>query len=188
MAQPKILCVVGPTACGKTKMGILLAQAFHGEVVSVDSMQIYRGMTIGTAAPTEEEMDRMKFADASSRQRWSEYIASDEYLCSHRGAYAERNAMQTPMEHTLDLHLAHGFYFNSASRRKVELSLDVMNLGNMICRDWGTYYNVSGVRLQPVTITAVEDGAPVYRFTDAKLTTDDLLSRWRMQLGVRVVF
>ena len=138
--------------------------------------------------PTEEEMDRMKFADASSRQRWSEYIASNDYLRSHRGAYAERNAMQTPMEHTLDLHLAHGFYFNSASNRKVELSLDVMNLGNLICRDWGAYYNVSGVRLQPVTITAVEDGAPVYRFTDAKLTTDNLLSRWRMQLGVRVVF
>ena len=138
--------------------------------------------------PTEEEMDRMKFADASSRQRWSEYIASNDYLRSHRGAYAERNAMQTPMEHTLDLHLAHGFYLNSASNRKVELSLDVMNLGNLICRDWGAYYNVSGVRLQPVTIIAVEDGAPVYRFTDAKLTTDNLLSRWRMQLGVRVVF
>ena len=57
MTQPKILCVVGPTACGKTRMGILLARRYNGEVVSVDSMQIYRGMTIGTAAPTPEEMD-----------------------------------------------------------------------------------------------------------------------------------
>lgn len=54
---PKIICVAGPTACGKTKMGVLLAQKYNGEVVSVDSMQIYRGMTIGTAAPTEEEME-----------------------------------------------------------------------------------------------------------------------------------
>lgn len=53
----KIICVVGPTACGKTKLGILLAQKYGGEVVSCDSMQIYRGMTIGTAAPTAEEMD-----------------------------------------------------------------------------------------------------------------------------------
>lgn len=53
----KIVCVVGPTACGKTKLGIELAKKFHGEVVSADSMQIYRGMTIGTAAPTEEEME-----------------------------------------------------------------------------------------------------------------------------------
>ena len=54
---PKIICVAGPTACGKTKMGVLLAQKYNGEVVSVDSMQIYRGMTIGTAAPTPEEME-----------------------------------------------------------------------------------------------------------------------------------
>ena len=50
-----LICVVGPTACGKTKMGVLLAQKFDGEVVSCDSMQLYRGMTIGTAAPTPEE-------------------------------------------------------------------------------------------------------------------------------------
>ena len=53
---PKIVCVAGPTACGKTTLGVLLAQRFHGEVVSADSMQIYRGMTVGTAAPTEAEM------------------------------------------------------------------------------------------------------------------------------------
>ena len=53
----KLICVVGPTASGKTKMGVALAKRFDGEVVSVDSMQIYRGMTIGTAAPTAEEME-----------------------------------------------------------------------------------------------------------------------------------
>ncbi len=53
----KLICVVGPTACGKTKMGVLLAQRFGGEVVSCDSMQLYRGMVIGTAAPTSEETE-----------------------------------------------------------------------------------------------------------------------------------
>jgi len=57
MSQPKIVCVVGPTACGKTKMGVALAKLLGGEVVSVDSMQIYRGLPIGTAKPTPEEMD-----------------------------------------------------------------------------------------------------------------------------------
>jgi tRNA dimethylallyltransferase len=51
----KVVCVVGPTACGKTTLGVMLAQKFGGEVVSADSMQIYRGMEIGTAAPTAEE-------------------------------------------------------------------------------------------------------------------------------------
>jgi tRNA dimethylallyltransferase len=53
----KVISVVGPTATGKTKLGVLLAQRYHGEVVSVDSMQLYRGMTIGTAAPDEAEME-----------------------------------------------------------------------------------------------------------------------------------
>ncbi len=53
---PPIIVVCGPTATGKTKLGVALAQRFHGEVVSADSMQIYRGMAIGTAQPTPEEM------------------------------------------------------------------------------------------------------------------------------------
>ena len=53
----RVLCVVGPTATGKTKMGVALAKRFNGEVVSVDSMQLYRGMEIGTASPTVEEME-----------------------------------------------------------------------------------------------------------------------------------
>ena len=54
---PELICVVGPTACGKTRMGVLLAQRYGGEVVSCDSMQLYRGMEIGTAAPTPEETE-----------------------------------------------------------------------------------------------------------------------------------
>ena len=51
-----IICVVGPTASGKTGLAIALAKAYNGEVLSCDSMQIYRRMDIGTAKPTREEM------------------------------------------------------------------------------------------------------------------------------------
>ena len=50
-----IICVVGPTASGKTKLAVELAKAYDGEVLSCDSMQIYRRMDIGTAKPTMEE-------------------------------------------------------------------------------------------------------------------------------------
>jgi len=53
--KPKILAIVGPTASGKTALGITLAQKFNGEIVSADSRQIYRGMDIGTAKPTVAE-------------------------------------------------------------------------------------------------------------------------------------
>ncbi len=52
----KIICVVGPTASGKTALAVELAKELNGEVVSCDSMQIYRRMDIGTAKPTKEEM------------------------------------------------------------------------------------------------------------------------------------
>ena len=71
---PKVVCVVGPTACGKTTLGVLLAKRFGGEVVSADSMQIYRGMTIGTAAPTPQEMDGVPhhmIAVAEPEESWS---------------------------------------------------------------------------------------------------------------------
>ena len=54
--RPMLLVLCGPTASGKTALGVALAQATGGEVVSADSMQIYRRMDIGTAKPTREEM------------------------------------------------------------------------------------------------------------------------------------
>lgn len=53
---PKILVICGPTASGKTALAVELALRHHGEVVSADSMQIYRRMDIGTAKPTQAEM------------------------------------------------------------------------------------------------------------------------------------
>ena len=52
----RLIVVSGPTACGKTSLGIKLAKSFGGEVISADSMQIYRGIPIATAQPDEEEM------------------------------------------------------------------------------------------------------------------------------------
>ena len=53
----RIICVVGPTASGKTKLAVQIAKLYDGEVVSCDSMQIYKHMDIGTAKPTKEEME-----------------------------------------------------------------------------------------------------------------------------------
>lgn len=51
-----IICIAGPTASGKTALAVELAKISDGEVISCDSMQVYRGMDIGTAKPTREEM------------------------------------------------------------------------------------------------------------------------------------
>lgn len=57
MEKTKLVVVVGPTASGKTKLAVELAKKNSGEVISADSMQVYREMSIATAKPTVEEMD-----------------------------------------------------------------------------------------------------------------------------------
>ena len=64
--QPKLVVITGPTASGKTALGVMLAQRLGGEVVSADSMQIYRGMDIGTAASSSRSLRR---SDNSLRRR-----------------------------------------------------------------------------------------------------------------------
>ena len=78
--QPKLVVITGPTASGKTALGVMLAQRLGGEVVSADSMQIYRGMDIGTAKPTPEEMQgvphhMIDIADPTENYSVSRYAA-----------------------------------------------------------------------------------------------------------------
>ena len=60
MQKPKAIVICGPTASGKTSLSIELAKKINGEIVSCDSMQIYKDMTIGTAKPTIDEMQGIK--------------------------------------------------------------------------------------------------------------------------------
>ncbi len=60
MQKQKVIVICGPTASGKTALSIKLAKKINGEIVSSDSMQIYKDMNIGTAKPTKEEMQDIK--------------------------------------------------------------------------------------------------------------------------------
>ncbi len=74
----KAIVVLGPTASGKTALGVYIAKKFNGEVISADSMQIYKGMSISTAKPTIEEMDGIPhhlidFLDITEKYSVSDY-------------------------------------------------------------------------------------------------------------------
>ena len=60
MQKKKIVAVAGPTASGKSALALRLAELYRGEIISCDSMQIYRRMNIGTAKPTPEELARVR--------------------------------------------------------------------------------------------------------------------------------
>ena len=60
MRKPKVIVICGPTASGKTALSVELAKQIQSEIVSADSMQIYKDMNIGTAKPTEQEMQGIR--------------------------------------------------------------------------------------------------------------------------------
>ena len=112
--KPKIIVIAGPTASGKTACAVELCKRCGGEVVSADSMQIYRGMDVLSAKPTPEEMDGVphhmigiadpaeKYSAAKYRDAAKEVIADIlsrgkiPVMCGGTGLYI--NAVTRPME------------------------------------------------------------------------------------------
>lgn len=60
MQEPEIICIVGPTASGKSSLALQIAKDLDGEIISADSMQVYRHMDIGTAKPSIEEQGQVR--------------------------------------------------------------------------------------------------------------------------------
>ena len=71
-----IICIAGPTASGKTALAVALAKELNGEVVSCDSMQVYKRMDIGTAKPTREEMQGIPHHMIDVAEPWEDFSVS----------------------------------------------------------------------------------------------------------------
>ncbi len=152
----------------------------------------YRGNTT-IYIPTEAELSAMDFETAEQRVAFGEYISENRALREHRGEYSARNAMLAPFEHHIDLHFAQDFYFSKNSSHKLQLTFDIMNLGNLINRNWGSYYFLDDWKLSPVEVISLTDDGngnktPKYRFVGGEISRNDLLSRWHMQIGLRYSF
>lgn len=114
--MPKVIAVVGHTASGKTSLAIRLAEELGGEIVCCDSMQIYRGMDIGTAKPTPEELARVPhhtvdFVDPMRPYSCAEYAADAEraigdilsrgklpVICGGTGLYLDALLFERPFD------------------------------------------------------------------------------------------
>ena len=84
MSQPKLIVVLGPTACGKSGLGVELAKRCGGEIVSADSRQVYRGLDLGTGKITLEEMEGIPHHMLDVVEPNTPYSVAD----FQRGAYA----------------------------------------------------------------------------------------------------
>ena len=72
----RMICIAGPTASGKTALSIALAKELDGEIVSCDSMQVYKRMDIGTAKPTAREMENIPHHMLSVAEPWEDFSVS----------------------------------------------------------------------------------------------------------------
>lgn len=86
MKKPSLLVIVGPTASGKTALAVECAKRFNGEIISADSMQIYKGMSIATAKPDREETQGIPyhlidFVDVGSQYSVAQFVDDAERCC-----------------------------------------------------------------------------------------------------------
>ena len=77
MSKPKIIIIGGPTASGKSDLAMKICAAFNGELVSADSMQVYKRLDIGTAKPGKDEQAAVRHHLIDIREPWESYSAAD---------------------------------------------------------------------------------------------------------------
>jgi hypothetical protein len=155
--------------------------------------------------PKNNEIDQMQFATltdvngvvqnaAAQKAAYKAFIEQDDYLKSRRGLYTEKYAGVSPWFSQVDLRILQDRNFMIGKKiRTIQISVDVINLGNLISSKWGVrkYASNSGY-FQPISVTGVVNGVPTYQFDpslkETFIASPDLLSRWQMQLGLRLLF
>ena len=182
---PKIVCIAGPTACGKTTLGVLLAQRFCGEVVSVDSMQIYRGMTVGTAAPTAEEMQGVPhhmIAVADPAEQWSaaEYVSRATPVVDDILARGKLPVLVGGTGLWMDaLIRGHGFakgHAGGAIRRELEARLEREGIAPLL-EELRQVDPESAERLHPADTKRILRALEVYRGTGSTISAHNAATR-----------
>ncbi|WP_420581084.1 TonB-dependent receptor [Reichenbachiella sp.] len=143
--------------------------------------------------PTDGEIDQMQFdtffaTEAAQQAGLKAYIAQDDYLSKRRGRYAEKYSAMSPWFSTWDMRVLQDFYIGEQT---LQLSLDILNIGNLISNKWGV--RKVPLNTSPIGVAGFDGtGEPVYSFDTSATETfaDDfgLRSRWQLQLGVRYIF
>ncbi|MET0016274.1 tRNA (adenosine(37)-N6)-dimethylallyltransferase MiaA [Oscillibacter sp.] len=182
---PKIVCVVGPTACGKTRLGVLLAQTYNGEVVSCDSMQIYRGMDIGTAAATPAEMEGVPhhmLAVADPAENWSaaRYVSVATPVVEDILARGRRPVLVGGTGLWLDFLLrGHGFapgMAGGAVRTELEARLEQDGIGPLL-EELRRVDPVAAEKLHPADVKRILRALEVFRETGQTISAHDAAER-----------
>ncbi|WP_442589431.1 TonB-dependent receptor [Pedobacter sp. AW31-3R] len=136
---------------------------------------------------------------AQQAAAFNAYVEGNEYLQSRRGNFTERNKGRTPWNIQADLHLSHDLFLSKTGKQLITLTADVVNLTNLISREWGiqyfspnTFNSTSSVGLTPTLFPPAQNAGnyPVYEFNlpGRPYSIDYYGSRAQVQLGLRYTF
>ena len=180
-----LIAVVGPTASGKTALAVSLAKRFHGEVISADSMQIYKQMNIATAKPTIEEMDGVPHHLIDCLDLSQKFSVADYTALAHQKA-AEIYARG----HLPILAGGTGLYIDSVVnnisfseiRTDEELRKELTRLAeekgaDYLLEELNRFDPESAKRLHPNNLSRIIRAIEVYRLTGITMTEHQRRSR-----------
>ncbi len=150
--------------------------------------------------PNTVEVANMNWKSEADKNNFENFILSDKYLRKNRGKWSERNKLRMPFESQFDFSLSQDFIYNLKRGGKITLMWTVMNVANLLNKDWGKYYK-NVYAFAPLTVTGVTEVKktvngeekvvgydPTYSYYENTKSLDDYFSRWRMQFGVRITF
>ena len=151
--------------------------------------------------PTDAELEKMVFTDihsnnntvtaAEQKDALIKWIEGNGELRKSKGTHIKRNQMTLPFEHHFDFHFAQDFFVDIAGQRNtIQLNFDIINVGNLLNKKWGMYYQTnSGYDLTPLTTKIGTNGA-TYQFYDPgeMYTNTNITSRWHAQVGLKYIF
>ncbi len=200
----------------KSRWGTNLALIYEGHSGQAYSLYYYFNSTLphGSASingdgvngndllyiPNTVEVMNMNWKSEADKNNFENFILSDKYLRENRGKWSERNKLRMPFESQFDFSLSQDFIYNLKRGGKITLMWTVMNVANLLNKDWGKYYE-NVYAFAPLTVTGVTEVKktikdkevvvgydPTYSYYENTKSLDDYFSRWRMQFGVRITF
>lgn len=182
--KKKAIVVVGATASGKTALGVHIAKKFNGEVISADSMQIYKGMDIATAKPTTVEMDGIKhhlidFVDVREQYSVSAYCNDAKKVFDE---IIEKGKIPVIVGGTglyIDSFLSNTKFFESASSESIrkELLSEAEKYGiESLYEQLKEIDPVAAENIHPNNVVRVVRALEIYKTTGKTLTEQNQLS------------
>jgi len=139
---------------------------------------------------------------AAQSAAFFKYIDQDKYLSKRKGQYAERNGALLPWRNSFDLKVMQEFFVTAGGKRNtIQVSLDILNVGNLLNKNWGTadLYNQNNILVPANNSSVVAGGTvkPTFKlnpYTSNRMLSDSYhdnvsyLSTYSMQLGIRYIF